>query len=333
MAALIWLAHIGFDRMLGYGLKYAIALATPISAAKATSHFQRRLRCAFMHFKPAACRSSAPRPSARGAASGARLGPLIDSAWSDWLPTYAFAIEHPDGVILVDTGSNAGLMKLPRWHPYFRLAVHFDIERERRNRASTGAASASAPRDVKTVVLTHMHIDHDGGLKDLPYSEVLAAPGELAIASGMMGQIRGYLPQRWPAGFDPKPLALEPKPFGPFASSRASDPRRRGDRDPDAGPYRTIICRVAVVDEDVTLLIAGDAAYTRGELAGRPDRRRQRRRSAGAGDFAEFARFGGGAADGVFADPRSADAGAAGCAPRVGSALTAALSRIREWGP
>ncbi len=59
-----------------------------------------------------------------------RLGPLIDTVWSDWLPTYAFVLEHPDGVILVDTGSNAGLISLPRWHPYFRFAVRFDIERE-----------------------------------------------------------------------------------------------------------------------------------------------------------------------------------------------------------
>ncbi len=47
-----------------------------------------------------------------------RLGPLTDTVWSDWLPTYAFAVEHADGVILIDTGSNAGLMNLPRWHPY-----------------------------------------------------------------------------------------------------------------------------------------------------------------------------------------------------------------------
>jgi N-acyl homoserine lactone hydrolase len=56
-----------------------------------------------------------------------RIAPLVDSAWSAWLPTYAFAIEHREGVILVDAGANAGLMRLPRWHPYFRLAVRFDI--------------------------------------------------------------------------------------------------------------------------------------------------------------------------------------------------------------
>ncbi len=133
-----------------------------------------------------------------------RLAPLlIDPDWSGWLPTYAFAVEHPDGVILIDTGSNAGLLNLPRWHPYFRLAVRFDIDREQEIGIQL-AKIGITPRDVTTVVLTHMHIDHDAGLKDLPYSEVLAAPGEIKVASGFAGQLRGYLPQRWPAGFDPK---------------------------------------------------------------------------------------------------------------------------------
>ena len=55
---------------------------------------------------------------------------MFDEHWSDWLPVYAFAIEHRDGVILVNSGSNAGLKSLPRWHPYFRYAVRFEIERE-----------------------------------------------------------------------------------------------------------------------------------------------------------------------------------------------------------
>ena len=89
-----------------------------------------------------------------------RLAPLTDTVWSDWLPTYAFAVEHADGVILIDTGSNAGLMNLPRWHPYFRLAVRFDIDREQEVGVQLGRIGI-APRDVKKVVLTHMHIDHD----------------------------------------------------------------------------------------------------------------------------------------------------------------------------
>src|SRR5271170_4315075 len=155
----------------------------------------------------------------RGHGLARRIAPLFDQNWSDWLPVFAFAIEHRDGVILVDAGSNAGLKRLPRWHPYFRLAVRFDIEREQEVGPQLRALGIAAS-DVKTIVLTHMHIDHDGGLSDFAASAVLVSPGELRNAAGFAGQIRGYLPQRWPAGFDPQPLAMGDEAFGPFSKSR-----------------------------------------------------------------------------------------------------------------
>jgi glyoxylase-like metal-dependent hydrolase (beta-lactamase superfamily II) len=193
-----------------------------------------------------------------------RLGPLTDTVWSDWLPTYAFAVEHADGVILIDTGSNAGLMNLPRWHPYFRLAVRFDIDREQEVGVQLGRIGI-APRDVKKVVLTHMHIDHDAGLKELPYSEVFASPGEVKCASGFAGQIRGYLPQRWPADFDPKPLVFDDEAFGPFGRSRRLTRDGSVIAIPTPGHTAHHIS-IAVVDEAATVLIAGDASYTEANL-------------------------------------------------------------------
>ena len=55
----------------------------------------------------------------RGHGLARQLAPIFDRAWAGWLPTYAWAIEHPEGVILVDTGASAGLKRLPKWHPYF----------------------------------------------------------------------------------------------------------------------------------------------------------------------------------------------------------------------
>jgi N-acyl homoserine lactone hydrolase len=160
------------------------------------------------------------RSQAAGVGQGLarRVRPLIDPEWTDWLPIHAYAIEHADGVIVVDTGGNAGLMRLPQWHPYFRFAVRFDIDREQELGPRLKGLGIGAS-DVKTVVLTHLHIDHDGGLGDFPQAEVLVAPGELASASGLRGRLGGYLPQRWPRNFDPKPLRLEDAALGPFAQS------------------------------------------------------------------------------------------------------------------
>ena len=46
---------------------------------------------------------------------------LADRNWTDWLPTFAWAIEHPEGVIVVDTGQSRHLLDGygRSLHPFF----------------------------------------------------------------------------------------------------------------------------------------------------------------------------------------------------------------------
>ena len=189
-----------------------------------------------------------------------QFAPLIDSEWSAWLPTFAYAIEHRDGVILVDTGASAAAKSLPRWHPYFRFAVRFDIEPDEEAGPQLRAIGIGSG-DVRRVVMTHLHIDHDGGLGAFPNSEILVSPGELQRASGLAGRIRGYLPQRWPKAFNPKPLVLDAGAYGPFARSKAPDRRRRDRRRVHSRPYADHLS-VVVEDGDKAVFIAGDASYS-----------------------------------------------------------------------
>jgi len=206
----------------------------------------------------------------RGHGLARQLAPLFDRAWTGWLPTYAWAIEHPEGVILVDAGATAGLMRLPKWHPYFQLAVRFDIAAEQEVGPQLRALGIGA-KDVRKVVLTHLHIDHDGGLAHLPDSEILVNPGEIARAAGIAGRIRGYLPDRWPRWLDPRPLDLAPEPYGPFGRSRRLT--ARGDVVAVATPGHTPDhVSVIVEDGDTAIFLAGDTSYTeRTMLAGRID--------------------------------------------------------------
>ena len=199
-----------------------------------------------------------------------RLRPLTDPVWSPWLPTLAYAIEHRDGVILVDTGASAGLERLPRWHPYFRWAVRFDVEPEQEVGPQLRAIGIG-PADVRRVVLTHLHIDHDAGLAAFPGAEVMVSPGELALASGIAGRIRGYLPQRWPKNFDPAPLALDGGAYGPFARSRrlTDDGAIVAVATPGHTPDHL---SVIVENGDAAVVIAGDASYSEETmLAGKID--------------------------------------------------------------
>jgi hypothetical protein len=73
------------------------------------------------------------RSQVRGEGHGLhrRLRIFADPQWTDWLPTYAWMIEHPEGVIVVDTGHGAHLLDSVRsLHPYRRWEVEFRIEHD-----------------------------------------------------------------------------------------------------------------------------------------------------------------------------------------------------------
>jgi N-acyl homoserine lactone hydrolase len=195
----------------------------------------------------------------RGHGLWRQLQPIVSRRWAEWSPVYAWAIEHPQGVIVVDTGSGAHLMRLPRWHPYFQFAVRFDIAPEQEVGPQLHHLGIGAG-DVKTVVLTHLHVDHDGGLAHFPASRVLADSDEIARTAGISGALRGYLPNRWPKWFDPQPLAWQPTRYGPFArSARITD---AGDVVAVPTPGHTPDhVSVLVRDGDEEIMLAGDASY------------------------------------------------------------------------
>jgi glyoxylase-like metal-dependent hydrolase (beta-lactamase superfamily II) len=162
-------------------------------------------------------------------------------------------------VIVVDTGANAGLKSLPRWHPFFQFAVRFDIEPEQEIGPQLHALGIGA-RDVKTVVLTHMHIDHDGGLAHFPASRILADGGEIERTKGFSGAFNGYLPNRWPKWFAPQTLSWKQTRYGPF--QRIAPITQAGDVIAVPTPGHTPShVSVIVRDEEQDILIAGDASY------------------------------------------------------------------------
>lgn len=206
----------------------------------------------------------------RGHGTWRQLQPILSSEWADWSPVYAWAIEHPEGVIVVDTGAAAHLKSLPRWHPYFRFAVRFDIEPEQEVGPQLRGLGIGA-RDVRTVVLTHMHIDHDGGLAHFPHSRILASAGEIARASSIAGAVLGYMPKRWPQWFAPEPLAWQPTACGPFASSAPISAAGDVIALPTPGHTPNHLS-VIVRDGDHEIMLAGDASYLESTmLSGRVD--------------------------------------------------------------
>ena len=207
---------------------------------------------------------SIKRRQVEGVGRGARrrLNMLLDREWTEPLPMYAFAIEHPEGVIVVDTGETARVLEpgyVPRWHPFYRFGLKEWIapqdeigpQLERLGIALT---------DVRWVVLTHMHVDHAGGLHHFPGNEILVTRTEYELASGLRGRMRGYLSNHFPTWLEPTLLDLPPTPYGPFPRSlkltEAGDVTIVGLEGHTPGHIG-----VVVEEDDHAVLFAGDSSY------------------------------------------------------------------------
>src|SRR5436190_9555802 len=109
------------------------------------------------------------------------LNTLVDREWTPPLPIYAYAIEHPEGVIVVDTGETARVTEpgyFPRWHPVFRFAVREEVPPEQEIGPQLEGLGIP-PSDIRRVVMTHLHTDHAGGLYHFPNTDILVARAEL----------------------------------------------------------------------------------------------------------------------------------------------------------
>ena len=196
---------------------------------------------------------------------------LFDRDWSEWLPIFAWAIEHEEGVIVVDTGETARVLSpgyFPRWHPYFK-AVHFRIQPEDEigpQLRKLGIRTA----DVRQVLLTHLHTDHAGGLAHFEKSRIWVNRPDYETAQGPFGWLQGYLPRNWPRWWKPEFIRFQDEPLGPFAQSMALT--RRGDVVAIPTPGHTPAHVSVLVRNAPSWFLAGDTSYNEGLLrAGKVD--------------------------------------------------------------
>jgi glyoxylase-like metal-dependent hydrolase (beta-lactamase superfamily II) len=213
-----------------------------------------------------------PQMESRGAGLARMTNMLFDPEWSGWLPIQVWVIEHVEGVSIVDTGETARVHERgyhPRWHPFYRRASQFSVHPDEELGPQLRALGV-APRDVRHVVITHLHTDHAGGLAHVTGSRVWVARGELARAIGVGGRVQGYLPHRWPKWWQPEFIRFDSQPLGPFDESMSLT--KRGDvlivPTPGHTPHHVSV----VVCGDVSFFLAGDSSYNQSLLlAGKVD--------------------------------------------------------------
>ncbi|MBV8894045.1 MAG: N-acyl homoserine lactonase family protein [Acidobacteria bacterium] len=191
---------------------------------------------------------------------------LFDLNWTEWLPVYAWAIEHVEGIIVVDTGETARVHETgyhPPWHPFYRRAVHFSVHPDEEIGPQLRTIGIS-PRDVRQVILTHLHTDHAGGLAHLTGSRFWVSEGEWKSANCFAGRLQGYLPHRWPKWWQPEFIRFEDGPVGPFHQSMAIT--RRGDVRIVPTPGHTPNHVSVFLDGEPAVFLAGDTSYSQSLL-------------------------------------------------------------------
>jgi N-acyl homoserine lactone hydrolase len=158
---------------------------------------------------------------AKGANRLMRLGSvLIDNDFRP-VPVYSWAIEHPEGVIVIDTGLTSRvndfnyfpLFQRPYWLTQYRFHVRpeDEIGAQLRQRGISN-------NDVRWVVITHAHFDHTSALYQFPHAEVVFSRKEWDDVQAFRSAHFAF-PSKWPRSIKAHIIDYLPQPLGPFSES------------------------------------------------------------------------------------------------------------------
>src|SRR5215467_14236890 len=101
-----------------------------------------------------------------------RLGVLFCRERTGPHPINAYLIEHPEGLIVVDTGDTARKSERGYMPRLIRHSTDIRVAPEEEIGPQLNAMGIRS-KDVRLVVMTHLHHDHAGGLHHFPHSRIL----------------------------------------------------------------------------------------------------------------------------------------------------------------
>jgi glyoxylase-like metal-dependent hydrolase (beta-lactamase superfamily II) len=188
--------------------------------------------------------------------------------WTDPRPINVYVIEHDHGLVLFDTGQDRRSVTDPAYFPrglaglaYARLA-RFEIAATDTLTAQLNAIGYDIA-DVTTVVISHLHQDHMGGLSELTHADIVVSKAELAEVNRPLSVFGGFLKRhillpglRW------KPVTPEPSTdaaIAPFTA--AHDLFGDGSLLLLPTPGHTPGSLSLLVRSDPPMLLVGDLTY------------------------------------------------------------------------
>lgn len=184
------------------------------------------------------------------------------------IPIPCFLVEHPSaGPFLIDTGHHASMAVDPKgsYGPLLGRAVGSHI----RMRSDEGLpdqlrARGVDPKDIKLVVMTHMHLDHASGVSQFPDAMFVVTAREWAAATDGPGVKGGYITRQFDHAFDWRTTDFDGEAVNSYKSfGRTLDLFGDGSVRLCYTPGHTLghmslVLRTA----EGEFLVVGDAAYT-----------------------------------------------------------------------
>ena len=124
---------------------------------------------------------------------------LLSTRWGPWRPIHVFVIEHERGLVLFDTGQDRASLIEPDYYPagfmrlVYRRLARFEIGPDETVSAQLAHLGYSAG-DVRWAVLSHLHQDHIGGLRELLKARFVVSAVEWDAMRAPHAEMAGFLP-------------------------------------------------------------------------------------------------------------------------------------------
>jgi glyoxylase-like metal-dependent hydrolase (beta-lactamase superfamily II) len=125
-----------------------------------------------------------------------KINILLAKYYTEYMPIWVWVIEHPEGLIVVDTGENTDSMDVDKylskesWYAKYQFKNACNVKIQSQNELNNQLKKVNLKvEDVKLVVLTHMHLDHIDGLKFFPKQEIMVGNFEFTHPDNVFSSI------------------------------------------------------------------------------------------------------------------------------------------------
>jgi glyoxylase-like metal-dependent hydrolase (beta-lactamase superfamily II) len=198
-----------------------LLLIAAVSVALYSLYFRRTpLPAAEPHARVTPAISSLPGLSACWIETGKTF-----SSFSFGSTAGSVLVKHPAGDLLIDTGNSSHFDDEIRNYPFgtwIKLRFLAGQLKPESSLPQVLRRTGEEPAKLRWAILSHVHLDHAGGLMDLPRLPVLLTREELQFANDPRVQTKGYVIAAHVQEFPPlnaPTLRFEPIPYETFDES------------------------------------------------------------------------------------------------------------------